>query len=474
MGTASGSGVLTRREWIQAATAAAGGGIVLSACGKPLPTPTARPIHLVIQIDVPALVGLGTVQSRTSLYQEVLAEFEHLNPGVTVTTQPYTATANSIAAITAGEGPDVLADTAPAYPAYVEGSALLQLDPLLQYDSVSNSIWSSTAVDALQTAHGTFGLSRGLDSYVFALNVSLVNSLGLPLPSTDWAHTELLQLAQNLTDLAENRASVSFQPGPGSYLGVVGEVVAGFSGTVTNAARTVQTLSTGNSLTGMEWLFNEVLVPGIGALTVTNNFQNRTAGIQELQQVDLLSVYSNWTNFQWVLYPPPTYPSGRSGSAAVNWWGISSTTKHSEQAWALLRWITTQPTFQRLMMKAFLLPPALNSLNVEWVSTVEGVEPGLSGKGVHWFADSAESGWGHAVPWFAYNNTTAATDDGDWFSKILAGSVQIQLGLAAADQQVNAVEAAGPQPSRKSARTSKGRSTAAKVPTISQSKSSAE
>lgn len=473
MGTPTGSGVLTRREWIRAAAAATGGGVVLSACGKALPTASAHPVNLVAQFDVSAILGFGTFKSRTSLYQEALAEFERLTPGVRVTLQPYAQTASTIAAITAGQGPDVLADAAPVYPEYLQASALLRLDPLLQHDGVSTSMWSSTAVNALQTANGTFGLSRGLDSMVFAVNVSLLDSLGLPLPSTDWTHTEFLQLAQSLTDPAQKRSGVSFNPGPGNYLGVIGEVVPGFGGTVTNAARTAQTLSTGNSLTGMEWLFNELLLPGVGALSTTNYLKNGTTGMQELQQVNLLAVYSNWSNFQWVLYPPPVYPSGRVGSAAVNWWGVSSTTAHSEQAWALLRWMTTQPTLQRLLMQAFLLPPALNSLNGEWVSIVEGVVPKLTGKGVHWFSDSAESGWGRAVPWFAYNNVTAATDDGDWFAEILAGSAQLEPALVSADQQVDAVEAAGPQSSSSSSTTGKGSTTAAKTGSTSQSKSSA-
>ncbi len=434
---------LGRRRWL--GIAAAGAVAAVAGCG-PLgaarPKTAATKIVLDAILDIPASDNLGSLSERNRLYAQVLADFESAHRGITVRVLPYTSTAIIAASIIGGTGPDVFADAAPSYAEYVGQNLLLRLDDYFTRDNINPAIWSSSVMDALKTGNGTYAVSRGLDAYLFALNLTLLDTLGVAYPSTDWTHTEFAALAKAIvsTSNGKHRYGVSFQGGPAGFLETAAQVVAGFGGAVTNGTRTAQTLSSPASLAGMEWLLQDLLLPAVGVETQGSaNLYGQTVGIQEIQQVQLLSDYQQWQNtFNWVLYPPPVYPRGRFGGAAANYWAISGTTKHPEESWSLLRWMSTQDAYQRFLMKTFLFPPPLNALLPEWEATAEAVAPGLKNRGLRWFTQSGDNGWGQAEPWFLYANAQALTVDSGLWQKILKGALSAQAGLAQADQQVNA------------------------------------
>ncbi len=426
---------------------AAAGTVVAAACGRIKaagPTVATPRVVLNVILDIPSSDRLGSLSERNQLYTQSLAAFEAANRAIAVRVLPYTSTAVIAASIIGGTGPDVFADTAPSYPGYVGQHLLLRLNDYFTQDNIDTSIWSSSVVDALRTGNGTFAVSRGLDAFVFAVNLSLLDSLGISYPATDWSYTEFAGLAKELTATVngKHRYGVSLDGGPGGFLGTLNEVISGFGGAVTDSTRTSQTLSSPASLAGVEWLLKDVLLPAVGGDGVGSLYA-QTAGMQEIQQVDLLSDYQLWrSTFKWVLYPPPVYPRGHVGGAAANFWAISGTTPHPEEAWSLLRWMSTEFPFQQFLMKTFLFPPALNALMPQWQATAEAVAPGLKNRGLQWFTQSGQQGWGRAQPWFAYANTQALALDSALWKKILTGALSVQAGLTQADQQVNALIAA--------------------------------
>ena len=428
---------------------------MLSGCGDAVrPTAGSRVVILVAALDVPATDLLGTPAGRTALYEQVLRQFTVAHRGLVVRVVPYTAVAVKEAAILAGTGPDVFGDVAPSYATYVQQNLLLPLTAYLRRDNLSLSLWSPTVVKALQTAHGVFALSRGLDSYVLALNLSLFDRLGVSYPGPDWTHTQMAVAAARIASNrgGSRRYGVQFQGGPAGFLGALQTPVVGFGGSVTNTARTRQTLSSTAGLRGAKWLVDTLLSSGVGTIGGANiSLLKGNLGIQEIQQVDLLSLYQQWrSNFKWVLYPPPVYPARRSGGAAANFWAISGSTRQPEAAWTLLSWLGAGATFQRFYMKAFLMPPALNRLMPEWQATVEAVVPGLKGKGTGWFTQSTQHGWGVAEPWFAYANTQVQQVDATWWGELLRHQVSVAAAMKGADQQANALmtaQAGQPAPS---------------------------
>ena len=439
---------IRRRAWLRV-----GGtvvcGLAASGCAAARPAAAAPVTTLTAALDVTSTIRLGTVRERVQLYGQVLRGFTAAHRGLAVRIVPYVPTAVNAAAILAGTAPDVFADVAGSYATYVGQDLLLPLDGYLRRDNLSTRIWSPTVMAALRTPKGLFAMSRGEDSYLYALNLSLFDRQGLRYPSTAWTQDDLARAAASFTSNrgGVHRYGLSFQGGAGGFLGALAVAATGYGGAVTNAARDVQTLSSPACVRAVEWLVGRLLAPGAAVSgNARASLLKGNVAIQEIQQVDLLNLYQQWgSNFKWVLYPPPRFPARRAGGAAANFWAAAGSTRQPEAAWSLLRWLSAEVPFQQFFMKSFLMPPALNRLMPQWRTVAESVVPGLKGKGIQWFTASTEGGWGVSNPWFAGANAQVQQIDSVVWQQLLRRQLSIHAALREADAQANAVLAAASQ-----------------------------
>lgn len=427
----------------------AAGGHGQAAVSAASPTPSGGVIEIGAALDVGALGSDGSAQERAQLFGEVLRRFEAVTPGVRVRYYPFMQGINTMTpAILAGTGPDVFPDCC-VYGEYAHRGLLLQLDPLLKRDNVNLAIWSPSQVATFDTGYGTFALSRNVDSYAFALRLDVLDSLGLPYPSVNWTYQEFSQLAAATTAPLKGQPGIRYGAGFQDGFLDLPQILPGFGGDTTAAGRTRQALSAPAGVAATRWLFHNLFWPGVATPSTSwagggnPNLGNGKLVIQEFQINQLLPSYLAWRNsFKWVFYPPPIYPVRRSNPVSNDFWGISANTKHPDQAWELLKWLAAGKTFQRMMMKTFLFSPALNDLWAEWQATVEGVVPGLKGKGLHWFATAAQQGWGTAQPYFRHASAQALAIDGAMWGDLIARRSGVVSALRAADAQVNALQQA--------------------------------
>ncbi len=433
--------LLPRRAWLAAAAGTVlAAGVPLAGCGThPRPVLQQSGTTLHVALDVYALEKISTTHERAGFYRQVLDEFESAHRGIRVQQVGFLSTAANMAAIIAGRAADVFPDEAPAYAGYVEQGMLLRLDPYLQRDAVDPSIWSPSLVQTFRTATGTYGLSRDINVYVFAVRLSDFDALGLSYPSPDWTYVEFADLAAALA-----RPSPSRRYGAVFSGGILGfrEVIAGFGGSITNATHTLQTLTSAAGAAAGKWLFEGLVWPGAVALGGAPNLGDDSASVQEIQGHSLLTLFEQWGSaFKWALYPPPQYPHGRFGNLGAAFWAINAGTRHPDAAWTLLHWLSAEPVYQRFMMKTFLFPPALTALMTEWRQTVESVAPGLRGRGLRWIVEGARQGWGVPQPHFRYANVQAFLIDDQWWQRLLQRTVGVPTAFGQADAQVNALEA---------------------------------
>src|SRR5690606_17581836 len=63
--------------------------------------------------------------------------------------------------------------------------------------------------------------------------------------------------------------------------------------------------------------------------------------------------FNETPNLEWAVVPLPAGPNGTRESA-VMWmgWGINANTEHPEEAWELLKWLTTEPGQSVFALKA--------------------------------------------------------------------------------------------------------------------------
>ncbi len=423
---------------------------ILSGCtaaaSRPQPTKASGAIEIGVAPDVGALLNNGTAAERAHLFKAVLSKFEEATPGVRVRYFPYMQGINTMApAILSATGPDVFADCC-VYGEYAERGLLMNLDSYLRRDNVNLGIWSPSQVHNFSTGHGTYALSRNVDSYAFAIRLDILDKLGIAYPSPNWTYKEFSALAAACTAPARAGRSTRFGVGyQNGYMDLL-QIVPGFGGRTTNPSRTMEILSEAGGVEAGKWMFHELFWRGSATPSTSwsgsgaPNLGNGEVVIQEFQINQLLPSYSAWrSGFKWAFYPPPQYPTRRSNPVSDDFWGISATTKHPDQAWALAKWLATSAPFQRMMMKTFLFSPALNDLWAEWLHTIESTVPGLKGRNLHWFAVAAQKGWGVAQPYFRYGSTQAGVVQGSMWAQLLARRTSVTAAFKTADQQVNAI-----------------------------------
>lgn len=440
------SGKYTRRRFVSHGCLSLAGMVLGSqaACARlTRPTPQQPKITLKVSLDLSSLLSLSTLQQRGRLYGEFLAPFEAAHPSIRLQLVEYiTKTQDMEAAIVSGSAADVFSNPGAQYPGFYQSGLLLALDAYMRRDHVDSSIWSPPLIASYQTPQGTtFALPRNLNAFLYLVRLDVLDGMGIPYPSTDWTDIELTTLAGQLT-IPQQRVGLSLQPG---FLDFPAPL-RGFGGSWTNAARTKETLATSAGDQAGEWLFEGLIWPGYASSGSPPSNQ-QPAVIQEVQTNSLLNLYQAMSvGSQWALYPPPLYPQGRFCNAASAFWAINATTPQPEASWTLLQWLAVDPSFQRNMMKSFLFPPALTSLFSEWTADIEAIAPGMTGKGLRWIEEAASQGWWVLPPYFAYDSVSALyTAFGDVWTQLLQDKVSVPLAFASADQQVDAIVAAGAQ-----------------------------
>ena len=445
-----GVGWFRRRDLLRTAVAVpiivAGGGLE-SAVQAAAPSRVSTGITLTASIDVYALQQYGSASERTALYNRALESFHATHPGIRVQVVPFLATAANQAAIIAGTAPDVFPDCC-VYTAYVDGGLLHPLDNFIRQDNIDLSVFSPRMVDWLRLPSGTFALSRASDAAAYAVNLDVLDEAGIKHPALDWTYTEFADLAGAVTSTSSNGKAkrwgfACINGGPS----VLTEFFGGFGAQAVNALRTKQMWSTPSGIAAGNFWFERFLYPGTGTYGF---FTDGSAVVQNLDMNSLLHLFLGWRAAgidHWTLYPPPVYPQGRSTFLAGNFWGMSATTRQPEAAWQLMKWLAIEPVWQQFLTRTFLWPPALNSLLVDWVATVETISPGLRRRGLSAFTDSAENGWAHLR--VAEDNTVlyepnqATQIDYSLWNEVSSHSLSVDAAFRQADQQVNALEGTG-------------------------------
>jgi ABC-type glycerol-3-phosphate transport system substrate-binding protein len=71
-------------------------------------------------------------------------------------------------------------------------------------------------------------------------------------------------------------------------------------------------------------------------------------------------VLNETPNLEWAVVPLPAGPAGRG--SAVMWlgWGITAQSEHPDEAWEVLKWLTTEPGQRVFALKALSASPAVS------------------------------------------------------------------------------------------------------------------
>jgi len=393
----------------------------------------------------------GPTPLLVELMQRSLAGFYASNRGVRVNITPAGVDTGAVLVqIFAGVAPDIIYDNYIA--PYTQQNLLVPLTPYIKRDQVNPDIWNPAQVSIFTGVSGQMAVPVYTGTMAQMLNYTALDQAGLKYPTPDWTYTEFTALARALvlkqTSQRPQRYGTNLRwnisgPGENAYY------LKAFGGALVSPGAAPSQLSQGANLRALQWMYEDMIWPGVGRPGGAGA-SDITSGALATEQVGtwwLVSVAQAMisSGLKLDFLPPPIYPGGRGCHCTADFYAIPQVSRHPDQAWELLRYVSAEPEWQRATFRYALLSPALNSLWDEWEQTVRATVPVFRTKQLQWFAQAAQQGYAYPAEYYPYADgqvTELATPE--W---TLLGNRQVDVvaGATQLDRMINAFErTAGP------------------------------
>lgn len=359
-------------------------------------------------------------------------------------------TDSTISAMLAGEGPDVVTDTALAWPAYVSANLFENLTPYLRRDNVSTSIWAPQHVRVLSTGQGQMALPAYDGAQIYTYRQDILDDLGLRYPSPDWTYQDAEKLwrqcAGTIRGTHTHRwgAAINWWPSiwqPGNC------ILHGFGGALMDNSHTRCLLDDPASIAAGEWVM-PLIWDKVASIDIV---EHELASLSQGTVVFMLSggwnvindVLQNGTKFKWDYIPVPRYPQGRAAYQNDDFFGMNALSKHKDAVWEVMKWLTVEDYWQEFMARVWLLGPNRLDLWEKWEYWVQQAAPLLRTKAIHWYRDAIEGGYTYPHEFFRYQALQADILTNDVMGKLSQHQLDVVGAFHQLTRQINALEVAG-------------------------------
>ncbi|MCH7494452.1 sugar ABC transporter substrate-binding protein [bacterium] len=347
--------------------------LVVAACGKDASV-SDRPVQLVYQ------------DWRTDWFpamaQEMLDEFHATHPNIRVfySPDPEHLQDAMLAEMQAGTAPDVFQGCCTYFPIWAQEGFTLDLRPFVEADLSEEVIsdWDEAQYKAFFTVEGAqFGLPKYHGALALYYNKDLFDQYGVAYPDGTWDHADYLAAMKLLTHDRDGDGDTDLW---GSMLDVswdrVQVHVNAWGGHLVDPEDPSScAMAEPEALAAMEWLRARMWDDKVMATFLdVQNLRTRDAFITEqVAMVEdgswaLKDILAN-SDFRVGVAPFPAGPAGRVTLATTDGFGIYAGTNHPEEAWELLKFLTSEE-YGLAMAKANFLQPARASLVDEWADLV--------------------------------------------------------------------------------------------------------
>ena len=306
---------------------------------------------------------------------EVLAGFAAAYPCIQVEVVAQVeqgADAARLKQIQAGTASDLIAVESSYIPAYTDAGGLADLTPFIQADpdfkpgDFFQGVWKSGFYKDTPRA-----INKDFSTSAVYINAGLFEKAGIPLPQEGWTYDEYLNIAQQLTlDANGNNAlSPDFDPDNIVQYGTTSPYWAGTTGWFRGFQNILYSFGAhsldpqGTKTTGFlnspaalrAWEFSRDLVhkyhvaPDAAVMS-----GQKDANLNLFKEGKLAMVGAYWgpwfsetldatPGLQWTVAPLPAGPAGHQGVIMWMGWGLNARSEHPQEAWELLKWLTTEP-----------------------------------------------------------------------------------------------------------------------------------
>jgi multiple sugar transport system substrate-binding protein len=343
------------------------GGNSYIACPSSANTTAAAPESGTVTLTVS---GWSSTPAEDALVQQNLHNFEASHPNIKVNWSPIPGDypTKMRANVASGTVPDVFYLQPAMSSEYISSSKLLNLSPYMARDGVKASDYYSALINPFVCTSGqVYGLPKDWSSLGVFYNKQMFQAAGLSAPTASWTWDELKADAQKLTK----------NPGtPNSVYGISlsadasrwGAFLLANGGSVLNKDGTQATFNNSTGVSTLDF-YASFLKNNTGALPTTvgapwngDAFGKQRAAMTIEGGWLIPYMASTYPNVQYGIAPLPMSPNGKQADLTfTNAWSASSSTKHPEAAWELVKYMTGS-TVQASQLNAGFALPALQSL----------------------------------------------------------------------------------------------------------------
>ena len=450
--TVTARGLLTRRAAMQMGVGATVAGALVGTMATALPVQAAAaPITLVWRpwYNFPN----GTGPAAISLMQRGLEPWLAKNPGVKVDITTLGYQGATVAAMLAGDGPDVFEDW--VLPPYIENNLVYNIQPLVEQDNVNLSIFPSGEMGYFADAGrfapgggaGLYCLPAYIHTLAMAVNEGILDQMGLKYPEPDWTYEQWTNLWRTTTvhsaDPTKQRYGGQLYWSGYDYYGVnpAPFYMKGFGGGYVNPSNATQCyINQPGSVNCLEWAFGLLQEKVLGSNTFHTGHQvstpRGTAG-------GLPYSASAWQAVKWDFFAMPVWPQGRYTFAASDFYAIAAGTKRPDIAWSFLKFLCVETTWQAFMMRLALNGPNQKGLYPEWQRVVGEVAPPLRTKNLGVIVQAVENNEPYFGHTFQYADSQAGAIINQYTTLAQTNKMTVREATAEIARQVNALEATG-------------------------------
>lgn len=356
--------------------------------GKPTatpepPTPTPPPLDASCG-GKGSVIGVHDWSSadRAEYWAQVLKAFNDAHPCIKAwTVKLPDDRAVRLTQLDAGTAPDLVGFDSSDLPLVYRKGFLLDLGPIMAKDNFKpedhwfSGVYKTGIVDGKLVA-----VAKDYSVSAFYANTALFQKAGIALPKEGWTYDDYLKMAQKLTvdKNGNNATSPDFDPANVAVYGTSSPYWGGDTGwwrgfqsflyswgahTISADGKTTTGyINSAKALTAWQWYSDLIhkwkVAPSASFLTaggITNDqlfSQGKLAISGSYWGPWYQDTFNKAANLQWAAIPLPTGPGGHH--AAIMWmgWGINSKSKNPDDAWQLLKWLTTEPGQQVFALKA--------------------------------------------------------------------------------------------------------------------------
>lgn len=400
--------------------------------------------------DAPGVVRLRFCsfgnKGEVDLANALARAFERRHPNIKITVEPVPASGYPMKLTmqsVAGTLPDIVFLTDSLVPTFIRYHVVRNLWPSIKRDPTFNvgDIYPQMLQTGMDAGGNLVMLPRELGVVVMFYNRTLFRKAGLPDPPPNWTYNDFLRMAQKLT--VRDRQGRIVQYGftanykwPGLY----GPWIVSDGGSLLSPDHKRSLLGAPASLRGLHDLIDLVTVEHVapppdiaGVMEGADMFSRGLAAMTSGVFPNVPGRRATMQRFDWDVQIMPAGRVKRAVTMGAAGYGISSTSRHPQEAWAFVKFILS-PEGQRLLARTGIGIPALKSLahDPRWRQS------GLPPRNLDAFLASVKYGmlWQDTL---AFTDAEVADTVNEAFDRAFTGQATVETAFREADAKIDQV-----------------------------------